>query len=112
MLGSPFDLFNALDSIATTRSRRKVEGSEASEITWVELDRGISEAVVSVQERRQRQGIPCPVCETQMSISAENELSEFGDLNVTVRQMNCPTCGMLANRIFHPSVGYDFKIIR
>ena len=48
----------------------------------------------------------CPICLTRMSIASETTLSEFGDLDIKLHQLECGNCGMRTDRAFHPAVGY------
>ena len=49
----------------------------------------------------------CPMCGTEMKITAEQNHPEFGFAGLKVHQMSCPSCGQKATRDFKPGKGYQ-----
>lgn len=48
----------------------------------------------------------CPMCGTEMKVTAEHGHSTFAFAGVKVHQMTCPDCGYKASRDFTPGKGY------
>jgi hypothetical protein len=49
----------------------------------------------------------CPMCGTEMKITAETDHPEFGFAGLKIHQMTCPGCDQKATREFKPGKGYD-----
>ena len=106
MLGSRFDLSEALNEIAS-RSTETV-----SEASCLELEREIAAVAQTVHGVSTRLVFRCPVCDEGMQVSDECDLSEFGGLDVKLHKLECEACGMLTGRVYHPSIGYDSHLVR
>lgn len=106
MLGSRFDLSEVLDQFA---SRSEDTDSEAS---CLELEREMAAVAKTVHVARTRVLFCCPVCDDDMQVSDERDLSEFGGLDVKLHRLECDTCGMVTGRVYHPSIGYHSHLVR
>lgn len=49
----------------------------------------------------------CPVCESPMDVSAESALPEFGRSEIQLHEMECMCCGMVMERFYNNSKGYE-----
>ena len=105
MLGSRFDLSEVLVDLTA----REEPNSEAS---CLELERDIAAMAQTVHLARTRISFRCPVCDDAMHLRDERAMSEFGGLDVKLHRLECETCGMLAGRVYHPTVGYHTNLVR
>ena len=106
MLGSHFDLTDAVD-------RRKASQDRASNRSSEDMAGYATAAAVDTLPGSHRAWhFRCPVCEEPMRVCDERDLKEFGGLDVKLHRLECDACGMLTGRVFHPSVGYDSHLVR
>ncbi len=106
MLGSRFDLSEVVADLSATGDQPNLEAS------CFELEREIAVVAKTFHTARTRLSFRCPVCDDAMRLGDERALSEFGGLDVKLHRLNCDTCGMLAGRVYHPTIGYNTHLVR
>lgn len=106
MLGSRFDLSEILTDLTARGEEPNVE------VSCLELEREIAAVAQKVHTARTRVSFRCPVCDDAMRLGDERALSEFGALDVKLHRLECDNCGMLAGRVYHPTIGYNTRLVR
>ena len=106
MLGSRFDLSEILNDL-TSRDDQAL-----TEAPVLELEREIAAVAQTLHNARTRISFRCPVCDDAMRLGDESTLSEFGGLDVRLHRLECDNCGMLAGRVYHPTIGYNTHLVR
>ncbi len=106
MLGSRFDLSEVLTDLSSR------DDHPVPEAFCLELEREIAAVAQTLHTARTRVSFRCPVCEDAMRLGDECSLSEFDGLDVKLHRLECDTCGMLAGRVYHPTIGYNTHLVR
>lgn len=71
-----------------------------------------SPAAGTVQEAAATAPFHCPICDASMHVEMSQIPDEFAAVAIEEHDLRCTDCGMLARRLFHPSVGYDTILVR
>lgn len=49
----------------------------------------------------------CPICASAMAVRETTRIDDTGDSDFALHAMQCDSCGMVLDRLFHPAIGYE-----